>query len=70
MQDEEQLLAMGVEATAGETANGPEQSPRLQRVPGVAGRLRPYRDVRAGFEPWRRLVLREWAAREDAMVVH
>ena len=50
-----------------ETAGG---APSRQRVRGIAGQLRPYRDVRAGFEPWRRVALAAWAAREDALTVH
>jgi hypothetical protein len=37
---------------------------------GIAGQVRPYRDVRAGFEPWRRVVLRAWESGEEAITVH
>lgn len=70
MWEEEQRSFAGGSATAGEVTKGPGDGPQPQRVLGVAGRLRPYRDVRAGFEAWRRLALREWAAREEAMTVH
>ena len=45
-------------------------SPYRLRVRGVAGRLRPYRDVRAAFEPWRRVALGAWAARDPSFTVH
>lgn len=56
---------------AGRAGSGAAGStPLEQGVRGVAGRLRPYRDVRAGFEPWRRVALVAWAAREEAWTVH
>ena len=47
-----------------------EAHPRRQRVRGVAGQLRPYGDVRAGFEPWRRVALVAWASRDEGFTVH
>ncbi len=35
----------------------------------VGGRLRPYRDVRAAFSPWRRAALVAWTEREEALVL-
>ncbi|MFQ5351002.1 MAG: hypothetical protein ACE5EG_11215, partial [Thermoanaerobaculia bacterium] len=62
--------------TAGATP-GPEEaagaapgSAWRQRLRGVAGQLRPYRDVRAGFETWRRVALRAWARRGDNGALH
>jgi hypothetical protein len=52
------------------TTKAVRRFPARQRMRGIAGQLRPYGDVRAGFEPWRRAVLSAWAARESAWIVH
>ena len=54
----------------GEGGRRAEPEPPRQRVRGVAGQLRPYRDIRSGFEPWRRLALRVWSTSEDGAAVH
>ena len=53
----------------GEAVSAEEPS-RQQQIRGVAGRLRPYRDVRAGFEPWRRLAMLAWDDYDDQLTVH
>ncbi len=70
MRNEEQSFVARVLPTAGEVTKGSGEARRGQALRGVAGRLRPYRDVRAGFDIWRRVALREWAAREDSMTVN
>ncbi len=35
-----------------------------QPLTSGAGRLRPYRDVRAAFEPWRRAAMVAWSLRD------
>ena len=69
MRKEEQCVFAGGSPTAGEVTKGPGDGPQHQRALGIAGRLRPYRDVRAGFETWRLLALQEWVAREEAITV-
>ena len=70
MRNEEQCFFAGA-APAPSEANGKEaRAQQLQHSRGIAGQLRPYRDVRAGFEPWRRLALAAWSAREEAYSVH
>ena len=70
MRDEEQCCLVAAVEVARESRGGAAEVAGRQRLLGVAGRLRPYRDVRAGFEPWRRLALADWAAREKALSVH
>lgn len=62
----QRFLATVAVATAGRAG----ESDRCPSVIGVAGRLRPYRDVRASFEPWRRVALLAWALRDEAATVH
>lgn len=67
----EQLILFAAEApAASDVAGGSREVPGRQRMRGVAGQLRPYRDVRAGFEPWRRLALAEWAVRDEVRAAH
>ena len=70
MRDEDQCFFAGAVPTPSEANGRVEAAPQAQRMHGVAGRLRPYRDLRAGFEPWRRLALAAWSAREEAYPVH
>ena len=70
MRDEKQCCLVAAVAAERESRDGAARAARRQPVQSVAGRLRPYRDVRAGFEPWRRLALADWAAREKALSVH
>ena len=66
---EQSFFAVGLPAAV-DTGGRARKTPLHQHVRGVAGQLRPYRDVRAGFEPWRRIALRAWAEDEEAAVVH
>ena len=67
--EEKRFFAGAVFGT--KTANAAaENSPPHQSLKGIAGRLRPYRDVRAGFEPWRRAALQAWTSSEEAITVH
>ena len=70
MRDEQRCFFAGVAPAPGEADGRAVKSPQVQRVRGVAGQLRPYRDIRAGFEPWRRLALMAWTEREKASTVH
>ena len=70
MRNDEQRFLAGVAPGAKNASSRAEQSPPDQRVRGVAGQLRPYRELRAGFEPWRRAALLAWALREKAGTVH
>ena len=67
--DKQRFFAVGG-PDAKETSNRSEAPARRQRMRGVAGQLRPYRDVRAGFEPWRRVSLVAWGSRVEAITVH
>ena len=70
MRDEEQrLLAAGMPG-AEEANSRAEKGPLRQRLRGVAGQIRPYRDLRAGFEPWRRLALLAWTTSEENLTAH
>ena len=51
-------------------STGVEKPPPQRPLGEFARRLRPYRDVRASFEPWRRTALRVWASGEEAISVH
>lgn len=70
MRDEEQLLLAAVSPDDGDAVDAAPGNPPGQRVRGVAGQLRSYRDVRAGFEPWRRVALQAWARCEDSGTLH
>ncbi len=70
MWNEDLSVDPGATSGGGTTTGATRGIPEPQRVLGIAGQLRPYRDVRAGFEPWRRAALVAWAARENAWVVH
>lgn len=70
MRNEEPSVAPGGTRGGDATTGWAGRIPARQRVRGIAGQLRPYRDVRAGFEPWRRAALVAWAARESSWNVH
>ena len=70
MRDEEQRLFAAGMPDAEETNSRAEKGPLRQEVRGVAGQIRPYRDVRSGFEPWRRLALLAWTTSEESLTVH
>lgn len=70
MRDDEQLLFLGEVPDDGDTTDAVPAFPLRQQVRGVAGQLRSYRDVRAGFEPWRRVALQAWERREESGTVH
>ncbi len=66
----QELRFSGVGARDAEEATGEAaESPLSQQLRGVGGQLRPYRDLRSGFEPWRRAALQVWAAREESLTV-
>ncbi len=67
--EEQRLLASGLPG-AKEATSRAEESRQRQRMRGVAGQLRPYREVRAGFEAWRRIALAAWGAREEGATAH
>ncbi len=70
MRDEDQRPFAGEAPGTGGAVGGAEDPEPRQRVRGAAGQWRPYPDVRAGFEPWRRLALAAWPVREDGASVH
>ncbi len=70
MRDEEQSFFAGVLPAADKANDSAGEDRPSQRMRGVAGQLRPYRDVRAGFESWRRVAMQVWTAREEANTVH
>ena len=67
--EEQRLFAVGM-PDAEETTSTAEKVALRQEVRGVAGQLRPYRDVRSGFEPWRRLARLAWPGSEESLSVH
>ena len=70
MRNEERCVLLRAAPAAGEVGGGARRVQERQRLRGVAGQLRPYCDVRAGFEPWRRVALMAWAARDEALTVN
>ena len=70
MRNEKQLLLAGAGSGMREAADPARELPPHQLMRGVAGRLRSYGDVRAGFEPWRRAGLLAWALRQGTGTVH
>ena len=70
MENEEQSFFASHHRGAKTVTGAARDRPRRQQVGEIPGRLRPYRDVRAGFEPWRRVALLAWASREEASTAH
>jgi hypothetical protein len=70
MGNDEHRFFAPVDSSAEEVRAGRTMPSSPPGVRGVAGQLRPYRDVRAGFEPWRRVALLAWSQREDPRILH
>ncbi len=70
MRNETRCFFAGAAAAVNGGDGGSGEPARSPPVRGGAGRLRPYGDVRASFEPWRRVALLAWAAREEAATVN